>query len=61
MVYTATVSPYRIAFYDEDSIGWLVIDGIVDGLFAIDMILTFFTAYFDNDENIVLDRKVYYI
>ena len=57
LMYTATVVPYRIAFYDRDSLGWLIADYIIDCFFAIDIVFNFLCAYFDYDENLVHDRK----
>ena len=49
--------PYRISFYDKDPLGWLIADTIIDSFFAFDIVLNFFCAYFDYDENLVHDRK----
>ena len=51
------MTPYRIAFYDLDDVTWIVIDSVIDFLFAVDMILCFFMAYYDVGEDIVDNRK----
>jgi hypothetical protein len=56
LIYTTLVNPFRIAFYDEDPITWIVIDSIVDIIFTIDIILNFFTSYVDKDENLITDK-----
>ena len=50
------MTPYRIAFYEVDSITWIVIDALVDFIFAVDIFLNFFTAYFDLDDELVVSR-----
>lgn len=45
LIYTALVAPVRIAFEDDTPLAWFVIDLIVDTVFLIDILLTFFTGY----------------
>ncbi|MED6221750.1 hypothetical protein PIB30_057764 [Stylosanthes scabra] len=55
VVYSAWASPFELAFR-ELSIGPLVpVDLIVDGFFAIDIVLTFFVAYLDNSTYLLVD------
>ena len=42
LIFTSIVTPYRIAFYEVDLIGWQIVDHITDILFAIDIIINFF-------------------
>ena len=58
IIYSATITPYRIAFEEVTKIGWTITDSIVDLLFAVDLVLTFFTAYLDAEENIVTKKRV---
>ena len=56
----ALVLPYRVSFVDDTS-DWGVYDIIemaMNGIFFFDIILNFFTAYYDVNENLVLDKKV---
>ena len=56
----ALVLPYRVAF-EEDSEEWGIYDIVemtMNGIFFTDIILNFFTAYYDINENLVLDKKV---
>ncbi len=57
MLFTAVMTPYRIAFYDLDDTPWLVIDSLIDLCFGVDIILNFFFAYYDSSEDIVDIRK----
>ena len=45
LLFACIHTPYRIAFSSNDNIFWALVDNFTDGYFAIDMILTFFTAY----------------
>ena len=57
LIFTALVSPYRIAFVDIDSTEWTVIETIIDCIFGIDLLLNFFFAYYDEKDDIVDGRK----
>ncbi|KRX03435.1 hypothetical protein PPERSA_02814 [Pseudocohnilembus persalinus] len=57
MIYTATIMPYRISFEDEIQTGWSVVDYITDSLFWIDMFINMFTAYYNEDGQLVKNRK----
>ena len=61
MAYTLMIMPAALAYVNNDpnSIGpWDILEDIVDVLFGCDVIINFFTCYFDRDENLILDRKV---
>lgn len=51
------MTPYRIAFYDIDEIEWVIVDSSIDCFFAIDMVLNFFMAYYNEADDIVDNRK----
>ena len=55
LIISAVVTPYQIAFCDQYSDSWY--DIMTDVLLTIDMILTFFTAYFDENDNLIKSRK----
>ena len=48
LVFVALVVPVRLAFSEDDTEAWVAINYFVDGSFALDLILTFFTSYFDD-------------
>ena len=58
MLFTALVTPFRIAYYDDDPLGWIITNTLVDFLFAVDIILNFFSAYFDSNEELVTDKRL---
>lgn len=48
-----------MSFLGESEIVWADILGyVVDGFFFMDVVLTYFSAYYDNNLNLVVDRKV---
>lgn len=61
---TAIIVPMRIAFDIENSVFFTVTDRMSDGLFLLDMVLSFFTTYLDETGVEVMDRheiRKYYV
>ena len=56
ILYSAIVIPYKIAFVDIDN--FAEIDIMCDILFAFDILINFFSAFMDNEDNLVRNRKV---
>ena len=56
LLYTAIVMPFQVCFDDSDGIiAWsFTIDVILEILFILDIVVTFFSAYEDNDGNIIV-------
>ena len=57
MVYTAFVTPYRIAFLDSLPLTWIIIEQVIDGLFFIDILVTINSAIVLEDGQVIDDRK----
>ena len=57
IVLSAIITPYRMAFVDDNSVSWMVTELVLDFLFFIDIILTFFSAYFDKLDVLVDNRR----
>ena len=57
LVWTAIYLPYRLAFLNHVHLSLLIIETIVDGVFLIDIILSFLTAYYDEDNILIVDRR----
>ncbi|XP_057738008.1 potassium channel KAT3 [Arachis stenosperma] len=55
VVYSAWICPFEFAFltYKQDTL--FIIDNIVNGFFAVDIILTFFVAYLDSHSYLLVD------
>lgn len=52
------MSPFKLAFYsDIDSTAWSIFDIIIDVIFIIDVILIFFEAFYDTENNLIIKRK----
>ena len=52
LLYTATYVPYKTAFIDETSRGLFYFEILVDGLFFLDVIINFISAYERSDTTI---------
>jgi len=48
-MFTCFVTPYRIAFIDEDNQNWQVTNNVIDSLFFLDILIIFNSAYFNED------------
>ena len=55
IIYSAIYLPYNIAFLENFGFSWIDITIIV--ILAIDIILTFFSAYTDSEENLVKNHR----
>jgi len=55
VLYSAIFTPYNLAF--SDSYTESVFDIIIDILFGVDLVLNFFCAYYDSEENLVKSRR----
>ncbi|KAL9247847.1 hypothetical protein vseg_021232 [Gypsophila vaccaria] len=53
--YTAWVSPYEFGFLNKPIKGLAITDNVVNGLFSIDIVLTFFVAYLDPQSFLLID------
>lgn len=58
ILFICITSPWRLAFTDDDDLTWMIIGGIVDLFFLGDLVINFFTAYHDEEFNLVDDRRV---
>ncbi|XP_059658089.1 potassium channel AKT1-like [Cornus florida] len=54
--YTAWVCPFEFGLLDKPSGPLSITDNVVNGLFAIDIIVTFFTAYLDKATYLLVDN-----
>lgn len=56
VIYSAWASPFELAFKNVASGSLLVIDSIVDAIFAVDIVMTFFVAYLDKSTYLLVDE-----
>ena len=55
ILYSAIITPYDIAFSDSNKVS--AFEVLIDILLGIDIVLTFFSAYTDDEENLVKNHK----
>ncbi|KAK8620009.1 hypothetical protein V6N13_066498 [Hibiscus sabdariffa] len=55
VIYTAWVSPFELGFLEKPATPLSVTDNVVNGFFALDIILTFFVAYLDKTTYLLID------
>jgi hypothetical protein len=56
LVYNATWVPYHLSFDEDDTVSDLVMDYTVQFIYFIDILLTFFTGYYDKSQFVVLSN-----
>ncbi|XP_010533190.1 PREDICTED: potassium channel AKT1 [Tarenaya hassleriana] len=57
VIYTAWVSPFEFGFLRRPRRPLSIMDNIVNGFFAIDIILTFFVSYLDKSTYLLVDER----
>ncbi|KAL8149684.1 hypothetical protein AgCh_006630 [Apium graveolens] len=57
VIYTAWVSPFELGFLHKVRPPLSIIDNVVNGFFAIDIVLTFFVAYVDANTYLLIDDR----
>ena len=57
LIYTAFITPKRLAFIEELNIIWFSLELIVDILFFLDILITFNTAYFNEEGVLIADHQ----
>lgn len=59
MLYTVTLMPYKLSFYDTSTdYTFDIIENIVQSLFGLDIILSFFSAYYNEHDVLITDFKL---
>ncbi len=53
----AVITPLRVTFYEEDELAWVIVESFIDLMFAVDIVITFCSAYYDKMENLIYDRR----
>jgi hypothetical protein len=56
LIYTFIMTPYRLAFSEDDTLLTIIIDEVVDFLFLLDIIIQFFSAYYEAEKYILVDK-----
>ncbi|KAJ6295819.1 hypothetical protein OIU78_023778 [Salix suchowensis] len=55
VIYTAWVSPFEFGFLKQPQSPLSICDNVVNGFFAVDIVLTFFVAYLDKTTYLLVD------
>lgn len=55
MLYTITITPYRVSFIENDTEIWQNIDHVIDALFGLDLIFNCFLAY-EFEETLITNK-----
>ncbi len=59
LLYSAFIVPFRLAFINNEGTNddfWQLFEYTVDSMFFLDIIITFFSAYYDEEERLVTSR-----
>ena len=54
---TAIYTPYRLAYIEEETVEWVLLEVIVDSFFLLDIFFTFFSAYYDSTDVLIDSRS----
>lgn len=54
LIITCSITPVTLAFYEEESISMVIFNLVINILFGIDIIVIFFTAFY-NDDFVLID------
>lgn len=52
------MTPYTVAFQRDPTTFTQYTENIINACFLVDVLITFFSAYYDNDYDIIADHKV---
>ena len=58
LIYTATVMPYLLAFYEDLSEDWLIVEMVFDIIFIFDFFMNFSVAYYEKYDLVVNRAKI---
>ena len=53
LIFACLVTPCRIAFVEDETQPWIIVNQIADLMFLTDMIIIFNTAYYDEDFKLI--------
>jgi hypothetical protein len=52
------MTPYTVAFQRDPTFITLSIENFINACFLVDVVINFFSAYYDNEFDIISDSKV---
>ena len=58
MIYTGSIMPYKMAFYDNDESEYLnFIDIVADFIFTADVIINILSAFYNSEGILIINNK----
>lgn len=57
MIYTATILPYRVCFVETTDTFYEIFDLLMNIIFGLDILISFFSAYYDEDNILVTNNR----
>ena len=51
------LTPLRATFFEEDDIVWIAIETSIDLVFALDIIFTFHSAYYNSMDELICGKR----
>ena len=57
LIYTITITPFRVAFVENDTNGWYVTDLVVDFCFLFDVFVNSISAYYKEEDVLITSNK----
>ncbi len=54
---SSLVTPYRVSFFNDIDVTWMVVEAVIDVFFFLDIIFSFVTAYHNQIEELIDNRR----
>jgi hypothetical protein len=52
------VTPYRVAFVEDDDLSWTIVELVIDMIFAFDILANFLSPFYDATDCLVVKRRL---
>ncbi len=54
---SSVITPLRVVWWDTDSVRWMLAETVIDLVFLVDMVISFYSAYYNGTEALVSERR----
>lgn len=58
LLFTCCVTPYRIAFVEEEPLEWVILNWVLDGCFFVDIFCCYSSAFYTEEFQLIDDRWI---